>query len=54
MKYQTILETAGKTPLVEISTKLNASAAKVFAKVESFNPGGSAKDRVAVAMIEAA
>ena len=54
MKCKTILETAGKTPLVEISKKLNASAAKVFAKVESFNPGGSAKDRVAVAMIEAA
>lgn len=54
MKYKSILETAGGTPLVEISAKLNSSAAKVFAKVESFNPGGSAKDRVAIAMIEAA
>ena len=54
MRRNGILETLGGTPLVEISKKLNATAAKVFVKVESFNPGGSAKDRVAVAMIEAA
>ena len=54
MKVKSILETLGRTPLVEISAKLNATAAHVFAKVESFNPGGSAKDRVAVAMIAAA
>ena len=54
MKYHSIIETVGGTPLVEISSKLNSSAAHVFAKVESFNPGGSAKDRVALAMIEAA
>ena len=54
MKVKSILETLGGTPLVEISSKLNPAAALVFAKVESFNPGGSAKDRVAAAMIEAA
>ena len=54
MKAKSILETLGNTPLVEISAKLNGSAAKVFAKVESFNPGGSAKDRVAVEMVAAA
>ena len=54
MKAKSILETLGNTPLVEISAKLNKTAAKVFAKVEAFNPGGSAKDRVAVSMIEAA
>ena len=54
MKAKSILETLGRTPLVEISEKLNGTAAKVFAKVESFNPGGSAKDRVAAAMIAAA
>ena len=54
MKAKNILETLGRTPLVEISEKLNQTAAKVFAKVESFNPGGSAKDRVAAAMIGAA
>jgi len=54
MKAKSILETLGGTPLVEISGKLNRTAAHVFAKVEAFNPGGSAKDRVAVAMVEAA
>ena len=54
MKAKNILETLGHTPLVEVSAKLNKTAAKVFVKVESFNPGGSAKDRVAAAMIEAA
>ena len=54
MKAKSILETLGRTPIVEVSKKLNGTPAKVFVKVESFNPGGSAKDRVAVAMIEAA
>ncbi len=51
---KSILETVGNTPLVEVSAKLNPSAARVLAKVEAFNPGGSAKDRVAVAMLAAA
>ena len=54
MKYASILETLGSTPLVELSPRLNPTRARVFVKVESFNPGGSAKDRVALAMIEAA
>lgn len=54
MKLNSILKTLGNTPLVEVSPKLNSTSAKVFAKVESFNPGGSAKDRVALAMIDAA
>lgn len=54
MKAKNILSTLGGTPLIEISPKLNATKARVFAKVESFNPGGSAKDRVAAAMVEAA
>lgn len=48
---ENILSTIGNTPLVKIN-KLNDSAANVFAKVEFFNPGGSAKDRVGIAMIE--
>ncbi len=44
----------GNTPLVEISPRLNKGAAKVLAKVEFFNPGGSVKDRVAKAMVDAA
>ena len=54
MKAESILETLGRTPLVRISRKLNGGAAEVYAKVESFNPGGSAKDRVGLAMVEAA
>ena len=48
-----ILEKIGGTPLVRIN-KLNSGAAEVVAKVEYFNPGGSVKDRIAFAMIEAA
>ena len=48
-----ILERIGGTPLVKIN-KLNQGAAEVAAKVEFFNPGGSVKDRIAFAMIEAA
>jgi cysteine synthase A len=47
-----ILDKIGSTPLVEISSRLNKSDCRVLAKLESFNPGGSAKDRVAVEMIE--
>lgn len=51
---KSILGKVGGTPLVEISPKLNKGAAKVLAKVEFFNPGGSVKDRIALAMVEAA
>ena len=50
--YKTILEKVGGTPLVEISDKLNKGGARVLAKVEFFNPGGSVKDRIALAMVE--
>ncbi len=46
-----ILEKIGNTPLVKIG-KLNKGKAEVLAKVEYFNPGGSVKDRVGLAMIE--
>ena len=49
-----ILAKVGGTPLVEISGKLNKGGAKVLAKVEYFNPGGSVKDRIALSMVEAA
>ena len=48
---KTILEKVGGTPLVEISNKLNKGGARVLAKVEFFNPGGSVKDRIALAMV---
>ncbi len=50
-KTMNILDRIGATPLVEISRKLNKGGARVLAKVESFNPGGSAKDRVALEMV---
>ena len=49
---KTILDKVGGTPLVEISDRLNKGGARVFAKVEFFNPGGSVKDRFALAMVE--
>ena len=48
-----ILDKIGGTPLVRIN-KLNEGGAEVLVKVESFNPGGSVKDRIAFAMIRAA
>ena len=50
---ENILGTIGGTPLVKIN-KLNDSNAVILAKMEFFNPGGSAKDRVGAAMIDAA
>ena len=49
--YQNMLELIGGTPLVKIN-KLNSTKANVFVKLESANPAGSAKDRVALAMID--
>lgn len=51
--YADILKKIGRTPLVRIS-KLNRGNAEVLVKVESFNPAGSVKDRIAIGMIEAA
>ena len=55
MRYaESILETIGDTPLVRLSKVADGVAPTVLAKVEFFNPGGSVKDRIALAMIEAA
>ena len=52
--FEGVLETIGNTPLVEIR-KLNPNkSVKIYAKLESFNPGGSVKDRPALYMIERA
>lgn len=48
-----VVDLIGKTPLVRIN-RLNKGNAEVVAKLESLNPTGSVKDRVAIAMIEAA
>jgi cystathionine beta-synthase len=49
-----ILETVGGTPLVKLNNVTKGIEATVLAKVEFFNPGGSVKDRIAVAIIQAA
>jgi cysteine synthase A len=51
MKYNNILETIGKTPVVKIN-HLFDSQQNVWIKLEKSNPGGSIKDRIALAMIE--
>ncbi|GFE60239.1 cysteine synthase A [Geobacter sp. AOG2] len=48
------IEQIGATPLVKLSGVTPARSAAIYAKVESFNPGGSIKDRIALAMIERA
>lgn len=52
MKYNSIYEIIGKTPIIELSHIDNENNGRVFAKLESFNPGGSIKDRAALYMIE--
>lgn len=54
--YDSILDLVGKTPLVELKRieEKEGLQAKLIAKVESFNPAGSVKDRIAKAMIEEA
>ena len=52
--YENISYAVGKTPLVRYHGGLNGKAAKIYAKMEFFNPTSSIKDRIAVGMIEAA
>ena len=52
--FNDITETIGGTPLVRINRLIPADQAIVLAKCEYFNPLGSVKDRIGVAMIEAA
>lgn len=54
--YKQVTDLIGKTPLVELSkySAQNELTRPIIAKVEYFNPGGSVKDRIALAMIEAA
>ena len=53
MKYaKNILETIGNTPLVKLNKVIEGIDALVLAKVETFNPGNSTKDRMALKMVE--
>ncbi|MGA2395636.1 MAG: cysteine synthase A [Candidatus Lustribacter sp.] len=52
--YDSIIDTVGNTPLVKIPRVNKGLGGTVLVKLESFNPAGSVKDRIGVAMIEAA
>jgi len=51
---ESILDAVGGTPVVRLRRLAPPGAAAVYAKLESFNPGGSVKDRIALSMVEAA
>ncbi|OGW50310.1 MAG: cysteine synthase A [Nitrospirae bacterium RBG_19FT_COMBO_42_15] len=50
--YNNVVELIGNTPLVKINRILEESSAEIYVKLESFNPAGSVKDRIALNMIE--
>jgi len=54
MILENILKTIGCTPLIRLNKLVSNKSANILMKIESFNPGGSVKDRIAYAMIEEA
>jgi len=52
--YPNLIAVTGRTPLVRLNRIAEGTAAEVIAKLEFYNPGASIKDRIGVAMIEAA
>jgi len=52
--YNNVIETIGKTPLVKLNRIAKDIEPTIYAKVEAFNPGASVKDRICMAMIDAA
>jgi cysteine synthase len=54
MKYESILDLIGNTPLVGVHALSPNPAVRIYAKLEGQNPGGSMKDRIALRMVEAA
>src|SRR5437764_3652477 len=54
MRYSSILDTIGNTPLVELKSFSPSPGVEIFAKLEGANPSGSIKDRIAKLMIEEA
>jgi len=53
VKYKSILDAIGQTPLVQVPTLSPADSVRIWVKLEGQNPTGSVKDRVALALIEA-
>ena len=54
MRFDNILDSVGRTPLVRLSRVISLKQAEVFLKMESHNPMSSVKDRIGIAMISAA
>jgi cysteine synthase len=54
MRYESILDLIGDTPLVGVHALSPKPAVRIYAKLEGQNPGGSMKDRIALRMVEAA
>jgi cystathionine beta-synthase len=54
MWYENILEVIGNTPLVRLKRVVRGIRPTMLAKLEYLNPGGSVKDRIGIAMLEAA
>lgn len=54
MLVNSVLKLIGNTPIVKLNRVVESGSADVYVKLEWFNPGGSIKDRIALAMIEAA
>ena len=54
MYYNNILETIGNTPMVKLNKVVEGLPCLVLAKVETFNPGHSIKDRMALKMVQVA
>ncbi|MDX1534035.1 MAG: cystathionine beta-synthase [Thermoplasmata archaeon] len=52
--FENILDAVGHTPLVRMNRVMDGATPLVLAKLENFNPGGSVKDRIGLAMVEAA
>ncbi len=52
MRYESALEAIGRTPLIRLNRMARGLKPAVYVKAEYFNPGGSVKDRIGVAMIE--
>lgn len=52
--YKNITEVFGNTPLVQLNRMTNGAKANVFAKLEFYNPTSTVKDRIGIAMVDAA
>jgi cystathionine beta-synthase len=50
--YDSVIDTIGWTPLIRLNRVVDGARTPIFAKAEFFNPGGSVKDRIGLAMIE--